>query len=344
MCAMIRQGLSYTVVFLLIAVILGFFSCANSRQKANSVVYPEDDYARKAHELQWLQAGRGPLGCFNVTVPASGGRATVAQARSGDFHVDITDFLMPPFCMDCLLVGNFYPIYGGLAAAITIRNPLPAGICINPYDVRLVVLTPWQVEFPSGRVSASVMNPDGYTGLYRSAKYMSSIHPYLNYGSTADGFSIPAGESYTRELRLYSEVDYVEFQIIIDVSWMPPGSIEPDDPTGCAHCREAFSIGVTLAESPDPEEYAFAVYVDVYDWQNDEACVAVEAPSLTSQRVELQYAENKDYNVASFFGYVNAEFEAITPDNPVLVQVIDPFTRMNGTHPVAYQFVWFNNG
>jgi hypothetical protein len=83
--------------------------------------------------------------------------------------------------------------------------------------------------------------------------------------------------------------------------------------------------------------------VDVYDWQGDEndAIVLVEAPSLIEGSQELQLEEKGD-GVATFSGFVLSASQIVFAENPILIKVIDASENKKGTHPTAYQFVWFN--
>ncbi len=340
----LRQIITFAVFLFLSTTILGFYSCSSAKSLDRGVVTPQGDYERKAHDTDWLEAGRGPLGCFDITVPAGGGIADIVPVRAADFHLDITEHLIPPACEDCILFGEFMPVYGGLAATVTLKNPFPPFITMNGYDVRLVVLSSWQVQFPSGRTSDLLMNPDGFTDIYKSEKFLTDISPYVQFGDHSNGYTIPSGESQTKEMRLYSEEGYVTFQVILDVSWKPAFFLETGDPPGLSHCKEAYCIDTSLIGVFIPGNEGVMINIDVYDWQDDanDARIFVEAPTMLATLLELDLVEKEATDFASFTGFVRNEGGILFAENPLLIKVIDPFIKKDGTSPVAYQLVWFN--
>jgi hypothetical protein len=339
-----KQIVILAVVLFLSTTILGFYSCSGSNGTSIDVVAPDGNFIRQAHESDWIEAGRGPLACYNVTIPASGGIAAVHQDRSADFHINVTEHITPPNCNDCILLGEFFPVYGGLAATITLKNPFPEGLSLNAYDVRLVILTPWEIAFPSGNTANGLINPDGFTGLYKSEKYLANINPYIHFGDFSNGYTIPAGESQTRELRLFAKEDFVEFTMIVDVSWKPATEIELGEPLGSGHCKEAHTIDSSLMGIFIPGNRGVLVTVNIYDWQNNayDAQVIVEAPTLILGSQELQLAQPKNEIAPSFTGFIQSLDDYMPPDNPILIKVIDPATKPDGTHPTAYMLEWYH--
>jgi len=340
----LRQITTFIVFLFLGTTILGFYSCSSAKSLDRGIMAPQADYERKAHDTDWIEAGRGPLACFDITVPAGGGIADIVPVRAANFHLNITEHLIPPACEDCMLFGQFLPVYGGLAATVTLKNPFPPFITLNGYDVRLVVLSPWRVHFPSGRTSDLLMNPDGFTDLYKSDRFLTDISPYIQFGDHSNGYTIPSGESQTKEMRLYSEDGNVTFQVFLDVSWKPAFYLETGDPLGSGHCKEAYYIDTSLIGVFIPGNEGVMVSINVYDWQDDanNARVFIEAPTMLAEVLELDLVEKEANDFASFTGFVRNEGETLFANNPILIKVIDPFIKIDGTSPVAYQFVWFN--
>ncbi len=341
----LRLVIIYTLLFILGAIILGMYSCSSAKDDSDELVFPDSaDSFRKAH-ASWLDEGRGPLASLHVRIPAEGGAPVILDDRSGDFHADVTAYLTPPNCTHCLVIGDFDPIEGGLFGLVTIRNMFDAYITSSAFDIRLIVASACDIQFPSGVASNILMDPDGFTGLYKSEKYMTSISPYLNFGDLESGYSIPSGEEYTREVKLHTSKTAVDVDFIVDVSWRPPALFDLGVPKPEFHCAEAFRINTTLTGSLVPGDYGVNLDVDVYDWQNDEydAIVLIEAPSIIygSQQLELT---DKNADHATFSGFVTSGSQIVYAENPILIKVIDAATKKDGSHATAYQLVLFSTG
>jgi hypothetical protein len=339
----LRAVIIYTLFFILGAIILGMYSCSSAKDKSDELVFPDStDSFRKAH-ASWLDEGRGPLASVHVRIPAEGGAPVILDDRSGDFHADVTAYLNPPNCTQCLVIGDFNPIEGGLFGLVTIRNMFDAYITSSAFDIRLVVESAGDIHFLSGTASDILMEPDGFTGLYKSEKYMTNISPYLNFGAFEAGYSIPTGDEYTREVKLRTSKTAADVDFIVDVSWRPPSLFELGVPTAEFHCAEAYRIDATLTGSLIPGDYGVNIAVDVYDWQNDEydATVLLEAPSLFHGTQQLELTD-KNADCATFSGFILSSSQILYAEKPILIKVIDTAEKKNGSHATAYQLASFN--
>lgn len=63
---------------------------------------------------------------------------------------------------------------------------------------------------------------------------------------------------------------------------------------------------------------------------------------MLAKVLELDMVKKGANDVASFTGFIRNEGEILFAENPILIKVIDPFIKIDGTSPVAYQLVWFN--
>ena len=201
-------------------------------------------------------------------------------ARVASAHYEITDYLLPPSCDDCLIIEllEHDPDENYVKLKISIRNPTS----LTVFDVRGIALT----EDDGLRV----LNADAYTDLWDDGGQI-EINPFRAYANDWPHREIlPA----TAHAKIY-EIEYPSFDVLLntilifDASW--PGN-----------CKEPYAITNFQAEdvhlsSTIPVE----ISVDVFDWQDDVDQVRLYAPEITGDSyTELEHYIDNTWSATIF--------------------------------------------
>ncbi len=219
-------------------------------------------------------------------------QVSLEPVRNLEAHFDITEYLVPPACDDCVSinVNSFDPVTRILDADVILRNPYD----LAGFDVRGILFT--------NTFGHLLQNPDGWTDLW-DIPGGESLNPFRAFpGESTDG-SFGPGEARTENYIVYipKPPSYTGITFAVDASW-PGNCKEP-------YAIENFSCGI-LYDAPQQSAHA---EVDVLDWQDDVEQVVIVAPDITGQEFfEFTHADANTWEteIINNNGAVAGEYEA----------------------------------
>ncbi len=188
--------------------------------------------------------------------------ADVSIARQVSGHFDVTDFVLPPACADCVKVkiNSFDSMTRILDVDVTLKNPTH----LTGYDVRGI--------FFIDDAGHELANADDWTTLY-DIPGGATINPFKAFAKTNVTRAFGGLAEFTENYQVYIPIPpkYFTIKYAVDASW--PGN-----------CKEPYSIenfkqGTIYDNGFDNAE----ITVDVKDWQDDVSKVTLVAPDITGE-------------------------------------------------------------
>ncbi len=190
----------------------------------------------------------------------------ITPTRNALAHFNITDWLLPPNCEDCLKisVNSYDPVGGLLDADVTLRNPTQ----LSGYDVRGILYT--------NDYGHLLENADAWTDLWEMPGG-DDINPFKAFAKTeANRIFIPDAE-HTGNYQIYIPIppNWNQITFAVDASW--PGN-----------CKEPYAIENFLQENEiyEIQYYGTDIYIDVLDWQDDVTEVILYSEEFTDDPAE----------------------------------------------------------
>lgn len=209
-----------------------------------------------------------PLGFYRLQFDASRGSIEALPDRQVLAHYNITPFLLPPVCGDCLqlAIEDWHPAEGYMLIRATLRNPFPK---LTGRDVRMIM--------DAGVEGYSLGNADGYWELWDF--WGEPRNPFVAFAKDEPERRFSPLATHSRLVEFYHPVGELKFSdilITVDASW-PDNAEEP---------YEISSIQVSGALFED--HGAVDVTMEVFDWQDVTAYdVLVEANPVVGTDVHL---------------------------------------------------------
>jgi hypothetical protein len=200
-------------------------------------------------------------GYWTGYVPPSGDTLEFIPVRSSQFHMNARRFLEDTACKNCLKLLKVEKDFVNMVikADIELTHPFAGATRYTGFDVRGIVISNGSRNFPTLGVTVpdatmgdfTLLNPDGYTGLWNSVDFPpgSGPFPILEYSKgkfAAEGsftgtvnpfieFSqdprscFPAGASMTKTFELTLIPGGAIFGYAVDASWEAPTVDPPVD-------------------------------------------------------------------------------------------------------------------
>jgi len=199
-------------------------------------------------------------GIWGISLNSEDLKVVVEPRREALAHFDVTGWLLPPLCDDCLkvTVNSFNPITRILDADVTLRNPTN----LDARDIRGILY--------SNEFGHELRNADDWTGLF-DVPGGDDINPFKAFATSAQNRIFAAGVEHTVNYLIYIPMPphYDGITFAVDASW--PGN-----------CREPYAIA-DFSQEPILEGPGSTgnVQVDVYDWQDDVSEVLLSVPEIT---------------------------------------------------------------
>ena len=279
-------------------------------------------------------------------------------ARTADLHLNVVKLLEGKACDDCLKLGElFITSNDRLIIELTLTHPYHGMLKFSGFDVRAIVITPCDYNFPvAGRSvnwtgSVRLLFPDSYTNLYNPTEYpetlpgppalryipgrfstgdelTATLNPFIAFKKENERRLFETNIPETKTLSLQLVPGQVEFGYAVDACWTPIEETEIDpleDFPLTANCREAYAIFGRQGAGLKPLTGTGAPYqVEVWDHQGVEtiSVVSIEAPDLFNGAVTLSRSDPTE-NGMLFEGTVVNEKGATAGDYPLLIRVID---------------------
>jgi len=156
-----------------------------------------------------MVSGHVPWGKWDITLAPENLAASATPIREIDLHANVTKFLQPPNCMDCMLINivGWDPVERIADVNLTLKNPT----LLPGYDVKAILSNYDMKEF---------LEPDAYSDYYTDG---TTWHPYFTFATeNADNY-FGDGESHTVGIKVYFPVGAtVNATITVDASWPGP--------------------------------------------------------------------------------------------------------------------------
>lgn len=177
--------------------------------------------------------------------------------RDAEFHVDITQFLLPPFCPECLQLQilSFDPDLSLINLRVSITNPT----ALTAFDTRGIFYLKESQQF---------LDADNYTDLFDIPGDLAR-NPFVAFSKDTPKRAFKAHQTYIATYRLI----------------LPPGSgpvafsFETSFPGNCEEPYE-MEIFKPIDFLGTVASYSEKIQVEVKDWQNDIAFVQLDLSSM----------------------------------------------------------------
>ncbi len=250
-------------------------------------------------------------GVWDIGLDLGRMKVEITPARYLEAHYDITQYLIPPACDDCLAihVNSFDPVTRILDADVTLINPFT----ISGHDVRGILYMK-----PPGH---ELVNPDGWTSLW-DIPSGSAINPFKAFAKDETNRLFAGQTQHTENYRVFIPIppQYVAIQFAVDASW--PGN-----------CKEPYSIDGFIQKGHlyDLAGVMVPLEVSVHDWQDDIASVTLIAPDITGEAETPWQFDGSTWTVDL---YNNEDVDA--GEYPVLIKAT---SGVNSLWDYAFVFV-----
>lgn len=199
---------------------------------------------------------------WDISFDAVNREISITPARNALAHFDITDWLLPPNCEDCLkiTINSYDPVEGLLDADVTLRNPTQ----MAGFDVRGILFT--------NEEGYVITNADGWTPLF-DIPGGEEINPFKAYAKGMIHRIFFPNKKHTQNYLIHipSPPELTLVRFAVDASW-PFNCIEPYVIENF-HQEQLYGWVGAKAE----------IKVDVLDWQDDVTEVLLLAPELTGE-------------------------------------------------------------
>jgi len=241
-------------ILLLIAPACVFAGCAHP----NTPVVPGDISAD-------LHPGRVLWGIWRLDFDPVSAQARAIPVHTAAFHIDVTPYILPPACPDCLelSVTQFVSPLGILDLEASIRNPKS----LTGYDVRAILR--WQ----TGHIWLA--NADDYTLLFDDGG-TKTLNPFIAYATENADRDFTADATHSREVQLrFSETGHFkEITFVVEASYP-------------LHCNEPYEIANQAASGELIGLAPVTIECDVFDWQGDVTGVSLDAAPMVDDPIAL---------------------------------------------------------
>ena len=295
------------VLSVIIAIAVG---CSGSDPIAPSASSPSHSTSRSQ------SPNRAIISVGQVMISADRTSVEMIPARTADLHLNVVKLLEGKACDDCLKLGDFFITSNDrLIIELTLTHPYHGMLKFSGFDVRAIVITPCDYNFPVAGHAISwdgdhmrLLNPDGYTNAFNptefpadsdvvpALKYIpgsfatggdltATLNPYIAFKRDAERRNFAPGQTETNKFVLQLVPGELEFGYIVDACWAPVdgdiGSIDDFPPE--ANCLEAYQMYTRQGAGLTDEAGSYApVQVELWDHQGIDSVstVILEAPDL----------------------------------------------------------------
>jgi len=193
----------------------------------------------------------------------------IAPLRTSQKHFDVTSFVQPPSCSDCVKVipVNYVPgdPWSEITATVFLRNPKP----ITGYDIRGIVYPPSDQAMLKNRFGYTTH--DGLTTLY-NAGMPELANPYMAFNKTTMFRPFEGYAEYGASYVFLKKNAYKLLTMVYKIDASFPGNAqEPVD---------AFIPPLTEDDHIYPEGSNAIILAVITDWQDNVASVTLNLSSL----------------------------------------------------------------
>jgi len=272
------------------------------------------------------------LGAFSLRFDASMKTVTAVPDREAMVHYNVTPFLFPPHCNDCISIEilEFSPVHHKMRLDVKLKNPFD----VSGYDVRGILMTNqpgWDID-----------DAHGYNSLFDDGGEI-VINPFMvfTHSSQNDPFGPGDSKSKTFDVIFPDNPDFAGLGYVIDASW--PG-----------HCEDVLRLWC------EPEwttiQYAGSnIHLEarLRDWQDDVESITIDLTEVGGGVVEFEELD-EDTWTADFFcpgtsgGCAPGEYRMLVTalsDSPIATYAyenifINPLPSPQDVSPEYLDFGW----
>jgi len=254
---MYRRLVLFTVTLGVLCLILAS-GCSGANGDS---VSPVDSPVIQAPQKE-AQLGRMLWGVWQFSYDASSNELTPIPLREAYAHFNVTPFLLPPSCTDCLKteVNSFDTVTRILDVDITLRNPT----LMTGFDVRGILYT--------NDYGHELTNADDWTGLWDIAGGQ-TINPFKAFATSVLQRLFAPGVKHTVNYLVHIPIPakYNKIAYAVDASW-------PEN------CQEPYAIdNFTQEKLYATGEGQAMITIDVHDWQDNANKVTLACKAITGE-------------------------------------------------------------
>jgi hypothetical protein len=243
---------------LLLVILITVLGCSKG---ASNPVQPMDSQSDNPAVSTPQESSRVLLGMYDLTFDPGSQQINAVPVRTADMHLNVTTYLFPPNCTDCVQyqVIHYFPNAKVANVDIQVKNPTT----LNAYDLR-------------GIVYSTTSNPeplrfaDGWTSLYDvPGGNAFNINPFVAFNKRSTDRKLAGLASSTATFHFYFPGMW-NVRLAFDASY----------PSNCAEPYEIVNFHLET-NFGSVENYEANARVEIKDWQNDVSEVIISAPALT---------------------------------------------------------------
>jgi len=262
---MFRTILSYAVI-LAIALIMG---CSSGDLNPAGPITGEDINNYRAPEGE---SGHCLLGLYNLYIDTDAMTVDAVPIRTANPHIDVTKYVIPPACEDCLttVLKSFNTFTRVATIDVTLRNPTP----IPGYDVMGILLL--------NDAGHDLLYPDGLVSIWDDEE-PPYFNPFMRFGQDNDFGEFPGfGEiKKTYKVILPKPPKYYAIKFAIDAFRPKDGLREP------YQIRNKQVVGILYSDGSN----SITFMCTVLDRNNDVQKVTIECPDLFTGTKDMSKEE-----------------------------------------------------
>lgn len=243
---------------LLLVILITFLGCSKG---ASNAVQPMDSQSDDPISSPQPENSRVLLGMYDLTFDPGSQKIDVVPVRTADMHLNVSSYLFPPNCTDCVQyqVIHYFPNAKVANVDIKVKNPTT----LNAYDLRGIVYSTTSNPEP-------LKQADGWTSLYDvPGGNAFNINPFVAFGKRTTDRKLAGNASSTATFHFYFPGMW-NVRLAFDASY----------PSNCAEPYEIINFHLE-SNFGSVENYESNARVEIKDWQNDVSEVIISAPALT---------------------------------------------------------------
>jgi len=280
-------------ICVILAVLALIFSTGCSGGK--NIVSPELEASYGSAPSGVSDGGRVIWAVFDFLIDPDTLDVQIIPPREASPHYNVTSFLLPPNCSDCVKIGIIGIDFATHTYNIKVklRNPT----ALDGYDVR------GTLRFFSFD-NRELVNPDDYTKVFDDST-PADINPFKVFAKTEPLRKFAAGASWSEQfdIRFPPPTNFL-VNYVVDASW-PANQREPYEITDQSADGELDQVGLNEV----------TVSCNVRDWQNDVEYVRLDlSPLGFPGEVDMAHGAGNHYYIA-----ISNDYYALPGDYKCLI-------------------------
>jgi len=231
MCVVIDMRLT---LILLLALALIATGCSTVPTEPSPNIAPQQAVQRSSGHLSWGQ--------WAITLDPEAGTARATPVRDANVHLNVTSWLHPPACADCLqiILTGWDPVARIVDVTLVLKNPTQ----LTGYDVKAII---------SGYDTKEFLSPDAYADFYTDG---TTWDPYYIFAENEDLHAFEGLKSHAVGIKVHFPVGATPNAFVtVDVSWPDP---QP----------EPWRIGNIIVAGPLQNDSVHHISFSCHIWDN----------------------------------------------------------------------------